>query len=448
MFGNRIGSAARSSWRATRSPHRIVSKVSFAQLQNAPQSFAACRRQWFGTSTGGGYLGNKKKPKKTNRLRNLPEGAPRILSRPPGEKRPETAESLNLPNKDKEQELAQLQNQVQTFHKSGQYKRALSSSEELLKATIDHFSENHPASAAAFNNTGLMKKLLGDFDASRKDYETARKIYKVTVGPDHASYASTLHNLGNLNRSQIHFDTTLKATDRISLVETALDYLEDAYRIRLAELGSEHPHTVASRSSRGATLAAQILHHHKLTVAAKEHDHDPMKKKFYMSLLPKNVTETAWSAAIDHLRQALQTAIQNPRGTRAGVEIQKGPKKGKKKRPTAVNPSSPQTLSAAAAAQNLAVVLKSRATTVSPHESEWLEEAEKLYEQALSVQTQLLQADHPDIYVTKHSLAELWHVMGKEDKADALRREIVDTYDPPANNEEVMDPSIKEESTS
>lgn len=405
-----------------------------------PKSYDAIDRLYscrpFAAAAGGGSYHNKKKPIKPNRPQNKLEGAPRILPRPPGEKPTETAESLNLPDKDKEQQLSQLQVQVQTFHKSGQYKRALSSAEELLKDTIDHFSEEHPATAAAYNNTGLMRKLLGDFDEARKDYEAARKIYNATVGPDHASYASTLHNLGNLNRSQIHFDTTLKATDRLSLVETALEYLHDAYRIRLAELGGDHPHTVASRSSRGATLAAQILHHHKLTVAAKEHKHDPMKQNFYVSLLPKNVTESAWSDAIDHLRQALETAVQNPRGTRIGMAVQKGPKKGKKKRPAPVDPSAPQTLSAAAAAQNLAVVLKSRATTTSLTESsQWLEESEKLYQQALSVQTELLGKDHPDIFVTKHSLAELWHVMGKEDKANELRQEIVDTYDPPAKEQ-------------
>jgi tetratricopeptide (TPR) repeat protein len=393
----------------------------------------------FASSSGGGRY-SKKKPGKIPRLRNLPEGAPRIFARPPGEKPPtaeETAATLHLPDRAKENELSQLQHQVQTFHKSGQYQRALSSAETLLKATMDHFGENHhhhPATAAAYNNCGLMRKLLGDFDAARKDYEQARKIYKATVGTDHASYASALHNLGNLNRSQIHFDTTLKATDRLTLVELALEYLEEAYRIRYAELGADHPHTVASRSSRGATLAAQILHHHKLTVTAKENEHNPLKQHFYISLLPKDITASAWSAAIDHLRGALHTALQTPRGARIGTSnVPKGyQQKGKKERPTApASPTTPQTLSAAAAAQNLAVVLKSRATTVSPVEPSWLQEAEQLYQQALSVQTQLLEPDHPDLFVTKHSLAELWHVMGKEEEADALRREIVDTYDPP-----------------
>ena len=63
------------------------------------------------------------------------------------------------------------------------------------------------------------------------------RIYASIVGRDHASYAMTLHNLGNLNKTQVHFDTSLKATERLSLVEIALDYLQEAYAIRIAELG-------------------------------------------------------------------------------------------------------------------------------------------------------------------------------------------------------------------
>jgi hypothetical protein len=45
------------------------------------------------------------------------------------------------------------------------------------------------------------------------------KIYGKVVGRDHASYAMNLHNLGELNKSQVHSDTSLKATERLSLVE-------------------------------------------------------------------------------------------------------------------------------------------------------------------------------------------------------------------------------------
>ena len=393
----------------------------------------------------------------------------RISARPPNEKITVDDSKFQMPNKEKENELTRLQIQIQDFHKEGNYAKALTLSETLVKDTVAHFSSNHPASAAAYNNLGLMKKLQGQFDEARQDYTKALDVYREILGNDHASYANTLHNLGNLNRTQIHLDTTLSATDRLSLVESALTYLEEAHRIRSAELGPVHPHTVSSRSAWGATLAAQILHHHKMTSALSQGG-DLMRKRYYVSILPTNVTETAWAAAEEHLRQALTTAIDNPRGltmAKAAANASSSdstshgpPQRGKRKMKAApkmpnvssssssstTTVQSPQTLSAAAAAQNLAVFLKARATTVQPYDRNWLTEAETLYRQTLEVQSVLLpkaKADpkqkkasppplHPDMYATKHSLAEVLEAMGQLDEANVIRQEILDTLDPPS----------------
>jgi Tetratricopeptide repeat len=374
----------------------------------------------------------------------------RISARPPNEKVPSTMANTEgkfaMPDKDKENELSRLQVQIQELHKAGQYHRALKLSETLVKDTVTHFGDSHPATAAAYNNCGLMRKLQGQFDESRQDYVKAQEIYRSVVGSDHSSYANALHNLGNLNRTQIHLDTTLSATDRLSLVESALRYLQEAHAIRLAELGPAHPHTVSSRSSWGATLAAQILHHHKVTTATSQSG-DLMRKRFYVAILPSDVTETAWMAAEEHLREALTTAIQNPRGLTIAqakaaansTAMKSPPPRGKRKmKPsspkqegTGESESSPQTLSAAAAAQNLAVFLKARATTVQPYEMKWLEEAEMLYRQVLTVQYALLPQNdkvHPDMYATKHSLAELLETMGQTDAANEIRQEMIDLF--------------------
>jgi tetratricopeptide (TPR) repeat protein len=350
---------------------------------------------------------------------------PRIQERPPGEK-DDFQSKFALPDKEKELELSKLQNEVQDLFKAGQYPRALKSAETLLSETEKHFGKDHPVTASAFNNVGLMQKLLGNFDESRRYYTEALQIYKVTVGTDHASYASILHNLGNLNRNQIHFDDTLKGTDRLTLLETALEQLEQALKIRDAELGPEHPHSVASRSSWGATLAAQILHHYKSTTSSKE------QKQYYISLKPQDVTEHGWEAALQHLRSALDTAIQNPRGLSLTPPRRKTKRSKKKQQKEEAALPDIQTLSAASAAQNLAIFLKARATTTDKESTtqEWLEEAHKLYRDILNVRTKLLPTDHPDLYASKHSLAELLDTMGDEEAANAIRQEIVDSYDP------------------
>jgi len=391
---------------------------------------------------------------------------------------------LQMPDKDTELQLADLQATITEEYKRGNFTRALSTSKDLLKQTQQHFGFNvdHPATASAMNNVGLMHKLLGNFTEARQHYVGAMRIYASVCGRDHASYAMTLHNLGNLNKSQVHFDASLKATERLSLVEAAMEYLEESYSIRVVELGEEHPHTVATRSAIGSTLAAQVLYQHKLVEDTKNENNEDsggasnVSRKQYVALNPQGITEQQWRAAEEHLRLSLKTAIENPRGKqiqdkRNRQNNQKKGKKGKKQnfQKQHINQSSNDdptssesvtTLSAASAAQNLAVFLKSLAMTFeegSRLRKQHMNEAKDLYEKVQQVRTQLLPYDHPDLYATKYSLAELLEVLAsspssgdgdnnnsdEDDKerkrhqeaANALRQEIIDTYDPPEEDE-------------
>ena len=406
--------------------------------------------------------------------------------------------TIQMPDKDTELKLADLQATITEEYKRGDFTRALTSSQDLLKQTQQHFGYNidHPATASAMNNVGLMQKLLGNFTEARQHYVAAMRIYASVCGRDHASYAMTLHNLGNLNKTQVHFDASLKATERLSLVEAAMDYLEEAYAIRIAELGAEHPHTVATRSAIGSTLAAQVLYQHKLVEdtttntnsvnsnSSSNTSTSTSTRKQYVALNPQGITQQQWRAAEEHLRASLKTAIDNPRGkqiqnnqSRKSSSNKKGKKKGKKQYVKQAQHSDSgsgsassniiiTTLSAAAAAQNLAVFLKSLAMTIdedSPHRKQHMYEAKDLYEKVQQVRTQLLPNDHPDLYATKYSLAELLDVFATtsssgggddndndgnneeqerqrhQEAANALRQEIIDTYDPPDLQEEKED---------
>lgn len=387
-----------------------------------------------------------------------------IAARPPGET--DTFESkFPLPDKDKELELSHLQNDVLEHHSQGHFKKALQASEHLVERTRAHFGgDNHPAVAAALSNVGLMHKLLGHFDPARKNYQKALKIYKATVGADHSSMASILHNLGTLSRTQLHLDEELKATDRLTLLEESLECLEKAYKIRLDERGPHHPQTVASRSGWGASCAANILYHYK-QAAPKDGVPASAAKPSYLLVSESLVTKEAWDAAEDHLRQALQTALENPRGRKIGGD--KNTKRPQSQKARLMNlpsmqsnaavqtpnynpplSSAPiQTLSAAAAGQNLAIFLKARATTQTTYNMEWLREADKLYQDVLKVRLELLPGDHPDVYATKHSRAELLQAMGDEEAANAIRQDIIDSIDdeqkPPAAEGQSIDDSFQ-----
>jgi tetratricopeptide (TPR) repeat protein len=284
-----------------------------------------------------------------------------------------------MPDQDKELKLARIQSTITDHYQRGDFQLALKASLELLTQTEEHFGIDHPATASAYNNVGLMQKLLGDFIDARKHYNQAMRIYGKVVGRDHASYAMALHNLGALNKSQVHFDSSLKATERLALVETALEYLEEAWGIRKAELGDEHPHTVATRSSFGSTLAVQVLHQHKYVESSAKVEKDgkslSTKRTQLVSLNSESVTQQGWESAEEHLRQAMETAIANPRGNsinkRGGGKKKKMQSKGDHDK----EKKSIETLSAAASAQNLAVFLKARGMTADPYHQAMMDEA-------------------------------------------------------------------------
>jgi hypothetical protein len=63
-----------------------------------------------------------------------------------------------------------------------------------------------------------------------------------------------------------------------------------------------------------------------------------------------------------------------------------------------------------------------------------------LYNQVQKVRSQLLPPQHPDLYATKYSLAELLGAIGDEEAANQLRQEIIDTYDPPSQEDAISEP--------
>jgi tetratricopeptide (TPR) repeat protein len=328
---------------------------------------------------------------------------------------PQAKKAFQMPNQQVEEALAKIQYEIRTHHKHGNYEEALKASKQLLNESQEHFGKDHPATASAYNNVGLMHKLMGNWADSRKSYHESLRIYGRVVGKDHASYAAALHNVGLLNKTQVHVDEQLTGLQRLQLNEEALEYLHEAWQIRQVELGDEHAHTISSRSNYGSTLAAQVLqvNQHGQSKTTKA----PMSK----------MTRRRWEAAEDHLRQALLTAMEHPRGEQIA--------------PTSSN-SSIKTLSAAASAQNLAVFLKTRGTRVEDSDKteiidpEALAEAQQLYQQALVVRSQLLPATHADVIATKFSLAELLTVLGNEKEANVLREEIMEVYNVQEMNEE------------
>lgn len=453
-----------------------------------------------------------------------------------------------------EEQILSLQSELRTHHRHAAYSTALDTATELLERCTSHFGKMHPATASAYNNVGLMNKLLGKYADAKEAFHESLQIYGEVCGKDHSSYAAPLFNVGMLERSRVleseaeegednndadvqiddesnvELETLrdsnnnaseqkakLSALERMQLNESAIEYFDEAYRIRLSELGNDHPLTVQSLTQLGSAIAAAVIAERKGRMGGliegelrklKQHRgiKDPKEMEQYIpkaiaraatkSAMSSKFTQRRWDAAEDHLRMALKTAVENPRGESvaplAFVPIGKGgrtstgltlPKKdrtlSKKERKIAEKERKREkrqanneggksmavqgfagrvsTLSAATAAQNLAVFLK--------HYSDWvrlsllddnnevqqgssnqldqtIDEARCLYEAALHVRSQILPRHHPEVVASKFSLAELLDStdprssLGSSkgraidsDRANWLREAILESYD-------------------
>ncbi|KAL7532813.1 hypothetical protein ACHAXR_007789 [Thalassiosira sp. AJA248-18] len=506
-----------------------------------------------------------------------------------------------------EEQILELQSELRTHHRHAAYDAALTTATELLDASSSHFGNLHPATASAHNNVGLMNKLLGRYGDAKEAYHEALRIYGEVVGKDHASYAAALSNLGMLERGRVleseaaeeeegdgdHGEnnnatsnedgmeleelrdgntpetTKMSALERMQLNESAIEYFDEAYRIRRLELGSNHPHTITSRSQLGSAMAAAVVAERKGRIGGLVESElrnlkrsrdvkDAQEMEAYVpeaiaraaakSSSGSRLTQRRWEAAEEHLRGALATAVDNPRGESVGPlmflplgnngandddeERQGGhnnggltlPKKDRslskkerkrmekerKREKRQANLNALQgsnsgggnaaadsnnntsvggkvavqgaagkvtTLSAATAAQNLAVFLKNYAdwlrltlmdesnTSSSLHQQQGegeqlqilqqvqitklnktLQEARHLYESALHVRSTILPPHHPEVVAAKFSLAELLDSpkvvgaaaggIGRENggevvdgaRANALREEILSAY--------------------
>jgi len=513
-----------------------------------------------------------------------------------------------------EEEILSLQSDVRTHHRHAAYDTALETASQLLEMTSTHFGNLHPATASAYNNVGLMNKLLGNYGEAKEAYHESLRVYGEVCGKDHASYAAALSNLGMLERGLVleseaadgeegaDDNTTdgessssinnedeveleelrdsnskktpenskkMSALERMQLNESAIEYFDEAYRIRLSELGAQHPHTITSRSQLGSAMAAAVVAERKGRIGGLveselrklKRSRDVKDAREMESYVPEAIARAAakssssskltrrrWEAAEEHLRGALGMAVDNPRGESVGPlmfipigsaassfatdgdgakdeerQEQRGltlpPKKDRslskkdrkqiekerkrEKRQANVNALQSSgssgdgsvdhksnisggsgkmsvqgvavkvtTLSAATAAQNLAVFLK--------HYSDWMrlslmdesgnaqqqqlsqlqqpqitklnqtiQEARHLYESALHVRSSILPPHHPEVVASKFSLAELLDspatvsssttsftatAGGEEEdvvdgnRANALREEILNAY--------------------
>jgi tetratricopeptide (TPR) repeat protein len=261
-----------------------------------------------------------------------------------------------------EEVMLSLNEEIRLHFRHASYEDALTVASKLLTMTTEHYGTLHPATASAYNNVGLMNKSLGRYNDAKEAYHESLRIYGEVCGKDHASYAAALSHLGMLERgramesegassessedvdeSQVGNESTktetekkMSAMERMRLNDSAIEYLDESYRIRLAELGPDHPHTVSSRSQLGAAMAASVITERRGMISGLvevelrklKHIKNVRNSSDMETYVPEAIAKAAsgvatsssrltkrrWEAAEEHLRGALDTAVRNPRG--------------------------------------------------------------------------------------------------------------------------------------
>lgn len=114
---------------------------------------------------------------------------------------------------------------------------AQASAEECAAATEAHFGRRHPATASALNNLAQVHRTAGRLADAVPHMEGALAIYEETLGPDHASTATALANLGNL---RVALAAGAKGMERVSALEDARGLHEAALAARKRAFGERH----------------------------------------------------------------------------------------------------------------------------------------------------------------------------------------------------------------
>ncbi|EQC30722.1 hypothetical protein SDRG_11481 [Saprolegnia diclina VS20] len=152
---------------------------------------------------------------------------------------------------DTESNIAGMQQKVREFYTQGDFEAALDMALLCRDTVKDHFGTDHPVYASTLNNIALMQKNLSQLTDAIATYEEALRVYKECVGEGHASFATTLHNLGGVYRLQSH---VLSGMQKVEALDNALDCFQESLRIRKENLANDHPDIAIGMSNVGMLL--------------------------------------------------------------------------------------------------------------------------------------------------------------------------------------------------
>ncbi len=341
----------------------------------------------------------------------------------------------------------------------GDYAKAEPLYQRALNITEKAVGPDHPATAQALNNLGLLYYYMGDYAKAEPLYQRAFNIREKALGPDHPDTATSLNNLAELYRSLSnyvkaeplyqralkidekalgadHSDTARALNNLAGLYYSIGDYakaeplFQRALNIREKALGPDHPATAQTLNnlaelyrSVGDDAKAEPLFQRALNIREKAlgPDHPDTAiglnnlAGLYDSMGDYAKTEPLLQRALNIDEKVLgpdhpdtARALSNLAGlyfslgnyAKAEPLLQRALK--------ILGPNHPNT---ARALDNLAELYSSMGDYAK---------AEPLFQRALNVREKALGPDHPHTAQTLNNLAGLYHSLGDYAKAEPL----------------------------
>jgi len=131
--------------------------------------------------------------------------------------------------------ISDLQRELRDMYSAQNYDEAIDLVRDLERITTEFYGENHPVTVSSINNHALLKRATGEYASAVELFTTAIQKYEKSVGKDHTSTATALHNLG------LTYKSMYESGDHTSMEQIQLqDRAEEALRESMSRRAEDH----------------------------------------------------------------------------------------------------------------------------------------------------------------------------------------------------------------
>ena len=317
-----------------------------------------------------------------------------------------------------------LNQQVDQLIQQGKYREAIPVAEKAVEVAKRTWGQEHPETAEALSNLGLLFQIMGDYAKAEPLFKEALRIQQKVLGPEHPDTAQSLNSLGELCVAMHEY-------------AKAEPLYQEALRIRLKVLGPEHPGTAQSLNDLallywdiGEYAKAEPLYQQALRIYQKvlgpEHPWTAASLNnlagLYWAMGEYPKAESLYQDALRILRKVLGPEHPNTADTLNNLgklyldmheyaKAESIDQEVLRIREKVLGPDHPDT---ARILNNLGALYWNMRE---------YSKAEPLYQEALRIWRKVLGPEHPDTTRALNNLGALYWAMGEYAKAEPLDRE-------------------------